>query len=449
MSFPRYPEYKDSSDPWLGEVPAHWNSASLRWVTTRYAGGTPDKLNQDYWVDGTVPWLNSGAVNQGLISEPSAFITQDAYENSSAKWIPEGALVMALAGQGKTKGMVAQLAIASTCNQSMAAIVPNDEVAPRYLYWWLTSNYQNVRNMAGGDLRDGLNLELLGNIPCPLLPIKEQFAIATFLDRETAKIDALVAEQEKLIALLKEKRQAVISHAVSKGIDPNATMKDSGVAWLGKVPAHWKISQSRRLFSERKDRAFGEDRQLTASQKHGVIYQDEFMALEGQKVVQVIHGADILKHVEPNDFVISMRSFQGGIEWCGLPGSISSAYVMLIPSESIVPGFFRYLFKSSSYIQALQSTTNLVRDGQALRYANFTLVDLPVVPVDEQTAIAAFLDQETAKFDALTAEAEKGIALLKERRSALITAAVTGKIDVRGVAGQVESASHETAGLPA
>lgn len=158
------------------------------------------------------------------------------------------------------------------------------------------------------------------------------------------------------------------------------------------------------------------------------------MALEGQRVVQVIHGADILKHVEPNDFVISMRSFQGGIEWCGLSGSISSAYVMLIPNESIVPGYFRYLFKCSSYIQALQSTTNLVRDGQALRYANFTLVDLPIVPVAEQVAIAAFLDQETAKFDALTAEAENGIALLKERRSALISAAVTGKIDVRGVA---------------
>lgn len=201
--------------------------------------------------------------------------------------------------------------------------------------------------------------------------------------------------------------------------------KDSGVEWLGEVPAHWETIQSRRLFRERKDRAIEGDRQLTASQKHGVIYQDDFMDIEGHKVMQVIHGADILKRAEPNDFVISMRSFQGGIEWCGLVGSISSAYVMLIPGNSVVPGYFRYLFKSSRYIQALQSTTNLVRDGQALRFANFILVDLPVVPEKEQTAIATFLDHETAKIDALVAEQEKLIALLQEKRQAVISHAVT------------------------
>jgi type I restriction enzyme S subunit len=205
--------------------------------------------------------------------------------------------------------------------------------------------------------------------------------------------------------------------------------RDSGVAWLGKVPAHWSVSQSRRLFQERKDRASAGDRQLTASQKHGVIYQDQFMLLEGQKVVQVIHGADILKRAEPNDFVISMRSFQGGIEWCGFAGSISSAYVMLIPSGALIAGYYRHLFKSATYIQALQSTTNLVRDGQALRFTNFALVDLPVVPRAEQSAIAAFLDRETAKIDALVAEQEKLIALLKEKRQAVISHAVTKGLD--------------------
>src|SRR5436305_4865083 len=111
--------------------------------------------------------------------------------------------------------------------------------------------------------------------------------------------------------------------------------KDSGLQWLGAIPSHWIVVQSRRLFALRKDRAVDNERQLTASQKYGVIYQDAYVALEGQKVVQVITGAEILKHVEPNDFVISMRSFQGGIEWCGHRGSISSAYVMLIPSPSI------------------------------------------------------------------------------------------------------------------
>ncbi len=241
MSFPRYESYKDSGVEWLGEVPEHWKTASLRWISKRYSGGTPDKLNLEYWTDGTIPWLNSGAVNESIITEPSAYISEDALLKSSAKWVPKGALVMALAGQGKTKGMVAQLDIKTTCNQSMAAIITTEEVDARFLYWWLVTNYQNIRNMAGGDLRDGLNLELLGNIPCPLLPYQEQQTIAAFLNRETAKIDVLITEQQRLIELLKEKRQSVISHAVTKGLNPNAPMKDSGIEWLGEVPEHWQI----------------------------------------------------------------------------------------------------------------------------------------------------------------------------------------------------------------
>lgn len=201
--------------------------------------------------------------------------------------------------------------------------------------------------------------------------------------------------------------------------------KESGAKWLGRVPAHWFVVQSRRYFTNRNEKALSGDKQLTASQKHGVVYQADFMEMEGQKVMQVIVGADILKHAEPNDFVISMRSFQGGIEWCGLRGSISSAYVMLVPNEAIWSPFYRFLFKSTLYIQALQATTNLVRDGQALRFSNFAQVPLPLPPVKEQQSIAAFLDRETAKIDALIAEKEKLIALLAEKRLVTISHAVT------------------------
>jgi type I restriction enzyme S subunit len=191
------------------------------------------------------------------------------------------------------------------------------------------------------------------------------------------------------------------------------------------------VIQSRRLFALRNERARKSDRQLTASQKHGIVYQEDFMRLEGARVVQVIKGADILKHAEPGDFVISMRSFQGGLEWCNLRGCISSAYVMLVPSGKVHGPYFSYLFKSLGYIQALQSTTNLVRDGQALRYGNFTQVDLPLVPLAEQIRIAEFLDTETAKMDSLSAEAKSVIGLLQERRAALIASAIFGRIDVR------------------
>jgi type I restriction enzyme, S subunit len=209
----------------------------------------------------------------------------------------------------------------------------------------------------------------------------------------------------------------------------HARYNSTGARWLREIPTHWDIGQSRRLFALRNERARDSDRQLTASQEYGVIFQDDFVAREGRRVMEVITGADILKHVEPNDFVISMRSFQGGLEWCNLRGCISSAYVMLVPCERVHAAFFAYLFKSPPYIQALQSTTNLVRDGQALRYANFTQIDLPLVPLDEQVAIASFLDRETKNIDALVSEQRHLIELLAEKRQATISHAITKGLD--------------------
>ncbi|GIU36293.1 restriction modification system DNA specificity domain-containing protein [Shewanella hafniensis] len=202
-------------------------------------------------------------------------------------------------------------------------------------------------------------------------------------------------------------------------------LKESGQRWLGLIPQHWNTSYSKWLFKERNVKAEISNEMLTASQKYGVIPQKLFMELEQQKVVQVQTGHDILKQVKNNDFVISMRSFQGGIEYCGYSGAISSAYVPLEPQENISLGYYKYLFKSKQYIQALQSTTNLVRDGQALRYSNFLQVRLPVLPVDEADKIAAFLDYETVRIDQLIAKQQRLIELLKEKRQAVISHAVT------------------------
>ena len=150
-------------------------------------------------------------------------------------------------------------------------------------------------------------------------------------------------------------------------------------------------------------------------------------------------GVENLKHVEPDDFIISMRSFQGGIEWCRLRGSTSFHYVMLKAVKGVYPPFFAHLFKSVIYIQALRTTTDLIRDGQELRYSNFVRVDLPLVPIEEQKLIATFLDHETAKLDDLTAEAQTAITYLQECRTALISAGVTGKIDVRSTLAHQES----------
>ncbi|WP_049324840.1 restriction endonuclease subunit S, partial [Stutzerimonas stutzeri] len=173
--------------------------------------------------------------------------------------------------------------------------------------------------------------------------------------------------------------------------------KNSGHEWVGEIPSHWYVYRSKNIFSERNVKALESDEQLTASQKYGVIPQRLFSELEGQKVMQVILGRDILKKAEVNDFVISMRSFQGGLEFCSYSGAVSSAYVPLYANREIDNRFFKHLFKSVSFISALQNTSNLVRDGQALRYNNFVQLSLPFPSLNEQRTIGAFLDHETAR----------------------------------------------------
>jgi len=205
--------------------------------------------------------------------------------------------------------------------------------------------------------------------------------------------------------------------------------KNSGIIWLGKIPFHWETEKSQWLFKLRREKARKGDEQLTASQKYGMISQQKFMEIEGRRVTQVEFNPEILKHVEADDFVISMRSFQGGIEYCQESGSVSSAYVPLVPHKHVHSPYFKYLLKSRRYIEALQSTSNLVRDGQALRYENFRMVDLPVVPDQEQVIIAKFLDKKTTQIDEAIAIKEQQIALLKERKQIIIQKAVTQGLD--------------------
>ena len=211
-------------------------------------------------------------------------------------------------------------------------------------------------------------------------------------------------------------------------------MKDSGIEWIGEIPEGWRTINPKALFTQRKDKAQKGERQLTSSQQYGILYQDDYMELTGSKVVTVEKDFDILKHVEAGDFVISMRSFQGGLEYSTNSGAISSAYVMLVPNlELVYPRFYRWLLKSSVYIDALQRTTNMVRDGQAMRYSNFAQVRLFTLPLDEQKSRADFLDLECSSIDKILFKTRSSIEEYKKLKQAVITQAVT-----KGVRGERE-----------
>jgi type I restriction enzyme S subunit len=201
--------------------------------------------------------------------------------------------------------------------------------------------------------------------------------------------------------------------------------KDSGPTWFGKVPTHWHIFDGRRVFSLKREASLLDDPQLSATQKYGVIPQALFMELEGQKVVLALKGTDAFKHVEKDDFIISLRSFQGGIEKSHYRGCVSTAYTVLRKAKTTDSRYWEYLFKCSTYIDALSSVTDGIREGRSISYSQFGGIPLPFPTMPEQSAIASFLDYETAKIDALIEEQRRLIALLKEKRQAVISHAVT------------------------
>lgn len=216
---------------------------------------------------------------------------------------------------------------------------------------------------------------------------------------------------------------------MTRDLRPYPQYKDSGLLWLGRVPAHWDVRASKRMFTESGERAWPDDQQLSATQAYGVILQAEYERLVNRKVVRILNHLDKRKHVEKDDFIISMRSFQGGLEraWCR--GAIRSSYVVLKPREGIHVSYFAHLFKSHPYIQALRTTSEFIRDGQDLTFSNFCDVPLPVVPPDEQKAIADYLDANAVKVRRFIRNRRRLIEVLNEQKQAIINRAVTRGLD--------------------
>lgn len=442
MNYQHYSAYKPSPMSWLDRMPQHWSAAALRWMSRRYAGGTPDKGNAAYWEDGDIPWLNSGAVNDGYIIEPSEFITREGFANSSAKWIPKKALVIALAGQGKTKGMVAQLGIETTCNQSMAAIIPDHRLMPRYLYWWLSANYQNIRNLAGGEARDGLNLDMLGSIQCPLPPPPEQEAIAHFLDAKTAQIDTLVAKKRQLIEKLKEKRSALIARTVIRGLpleaaeaagqEPNSGMRNSEIDWLGAVPSHWATKAIKWESSVQRGASprpiddpvyFDDEGEYAWVRISDVTAAGMYLEKTEQRLSDI--GSSLSVKMEPGSLFLSIAGSVGKPCITKIKCCIHDGFVYF-PCWKGDPRFLYYVFASGEPYKGLGKM------GTQLNLNTDTVgsIVIGVPPSAEQSAIADFLDSVTTGLDGLIGTVESAIDRLIEYRQALIASAVTGKIDV-------------------
>jgi len=346
---------------------------------------------------------------------------------------------MALAGQGKTKAMVAQTAIATTCNQSMAVISTRRSTSARYLYWLLTSQYDEIRNMAGGDQRDGLNLDILGAIPCLLLPESEERAIAGYLDAATEKLDRLIGAKQELIETLHEKRTALISHVVTQGLDPSVKLKPSGIEWLGKIPEHWSASRLGFLVSKigsgKTPKGGAESYQQSGTMliRSQNVYDDGLRLDDVAFIDEETDDAMATTRVKPHDVLLNITGASLGR--CALvppvfpPANVNQHVCIIRPSPTKVnASFARYaLIAEFTKAQIFADEAGSSREG--LNFEQVRDLVLPVPPLDEQMAIADHIDRETSALDLLASKVELAIERVREYRSALITAAVTGKID--------------------
>jgi type I restriction enzyme S subunit len=430
MSLPRYAEYRDSGVEWLGEIPSHWSVRRLQDIAQVINGYPFD--SKLYCEEGGYPLIRI----RDLDADETA--TRYAGDFVPAAAVMTGDVLIGMDGEfnvGRWLGSEQAL-----LNQRMCCVRPPQHALATFLRHALPAPLRAINDVTYSTTVKHLSSFQVKSIRLALPEDAELEEIARFLDRETAKIDALIAEQENLLALLAEKRQATISHAVTRGHAPNAPMKDSGIAWLGEVPAHWDITRLGVILD-----AIGDvDHFMPASVEQGVPYLmtgdlKEFVSevsLEGCKQVSDEDYLALSRKIKSSkgDVIMARYATIGTSMYVDVDTDFLVSYscVTLKANHSKVSGLYLFQYmRSDAFRQGVEGQVNTNTQGNVgINHLKNISVVLP--PITEQAGIAAFVGSETARIDEMKAEAERAITLLRERRSALIAAAVTGKIDVRG-----------------
>lgn len=437
-----YPEYKDSGVEWLGETPSHWGRAQLRRVATIVNGGTPTP-DEAHW-GGSVAWatpVDLNTVDGHTIKSTLRTLTMEGLASGSAL-VPSGSVILStrapIGYSAMTRSPVA-------FNQGCKGLILTGNIDSRFMLVTVQAAKAELARRGQGTTFLELSSSALGSVNVPLVPLEEQLAIADFVERETAEIDAFIADQEELIGLLIERRAATITHAVTRGLDPSAPMKDSGIEWLGEVPAHWAVGRIGSSVASTKNGVWGDepgsdddircvrvadfDRPLQRVHDRAVTYR---AITTSEREGRVLRRGDLLLEKSgggeksPVGFVVLYDRDE--------PAVTSNFVARVQLRTGMDPHYWTYVH-GSNYGRRLTARSVKQSTGiQNLDQSSYFSEAAPLPPSGEQSLIADYLDHETAEIDATIADAREAIALSKERRAALISAAVTGKIDVRGLA---------------
>ena len=443
MSFARYPEYQDSGVEWLDQVPKHWEIKKVSHISDLIAGFPFPSDKFEFTPEAGIPLVRGDNVSEGFLRWgekgrywPIGLEYQERY------LLEPGDIVIQMDGSkvGKNWALVDADDLPALLVQRVTRVRVNGAM-PKFIYSLFANELfiRYVDQTKTDPAIPHITMRNIGDYWVPLPPVSEQTAIAAFLDHETAKIDALVAEQQKLIALLKEKRDAAISQAVTKGLDPMAKMKDSGVEWLGSVPAHWSVSALAYHYSVQLGKML-DAAKITGNnlQPYLRVFDVQWGQINvDQLPLMDFDEKDQLKFaLEPGDLLVNEGGsypgraaiWQGQLARC----YYQKALHRLRPrTENDTTRYFFYVLYWAANHGVFSAGGNEATiehlPAEKLRRYRF-----PFPPINDQVAIANFLDVETVKFNDLVRNAEGMIELLRERRTALICAAVTGKIDVRG-----------------
>lgn len=410
-------EYKNSGIFWQPFIPKSWHVTRLKYILKKLSRekGADDEL---------LVCSNSGDIKKrgdsrlGLVANSNDIYqgvrSGDLLIHGMDTW--HGAIAVS-----KFDGMCTP--VVHVCDSSQ-----NKEYVATYLRNMASQQiFKLISNGVRQNTSDFRSWDKLSRIPIPLPPLAEQEKIVSYLEDKTSKIDEVILAKREQIKLLQELKDAEIANVIIKGLDPNAKMKKCKNSLLGLIPMHWHERKLKYCFRERTEKNHPNEPVLCATQSQGVIPQSIYQ----NRVVMVNKSFEELKFVKIGDFVISLRSFEGGIEYAYYQGIISAAYTVLVLNKIENTDYFRLLFKSQPFIQVLQTCVTGIREGQNINYQMLSREFIPIPPVKEQRSIVSYIEDKCNQICALISDLEAEIAYLKEYKQKLISDCVTGQINVQ------------------
>lgn len=436
MGYKRYEKYKDSGVEWIGEIPEHWEVCKLKHILKKLvSGGTPTSTDEDNWTEDEdgINWVSiSDMSNTDKIYKTVKKITLKGFREKNLKILKSGTLIYSIYA---TLGRVAELKIDAVTNQAILGLILEEHVNKQFIKRYLESLERYILYLSSSNTQNNLNAEKVKNIDLVMPEKKEQTAIAKFLDKKTAEIDSFIADKEKMILLLQEERQAIITEAVTKGLDPNVPLKNSGVEWIGEIPSHWEVSRikyqayiNKNTLSENTD----EDYEMIYIDISSVNSRGEIT--NSQEMTFNIAPSRARRIIRNGDTIVStVRTYLKAIAYCeNLPNNCicSTGFAVLTPKRTIHKKYLYYLMRSEIYINEIMRRSVGV-SYPAINASDIGCLQCLLPPLDEQQLISNFLDQKTGEIDSLISDIQTQIDRLKEYRQSLIYEAVTGKIDVR------------------